>query len=52
MAKGDQFGPAGPILAAKVVGGPLLAGFFAKIGLAGPILRGADFGVTGYPIHV
>ena len=28
-------------------GGPVLAGFSAKIGLAGPILGGTDFGVTG-----
>ena len=42
-----KIGPAGPILAAKVVRGPLLTGFFAKLGLAGLILRGTDFGVTG-----
>ena len=49
MAKGDQFWlpksvrPAGPILAAKMVRG---TSFSAKIGLAGPILGGTDFGVT------
>jgi len=29
--------------------GPVLAGFSVKIGPAGPILGGTDFGVTGLP---
>jgi len=29
--------------------GPVLAGFSAKIGSAGPILGGTDFGVTAQP---
>jgi len=29
-------------------GGPVLAGFSAKISPAGPILGGTDFGVTGH----
>jgi len=31
--------------------GPVLADFSAKIGPAGPILGGADFGVTGHKIR-
>ena len=49
IGKGGQFaakiGPAGPILAAKVVRGT--TEFSAKIDPAGPILRGTDFCMTG-----
>ena len=45
-------GPARPILAAKVVRGTTFGSFFAKIGPAGPILGGTDFGVTGYGLHM
>ena len=42
-----KIGPAAPLLAAIVFwGGPK---FSAKIGLAGPILGGTDFGVTEDP---
>ena len=41
-----KIGPAGLILIAKVVGGPILAKFSAKIGPAKPILGGTGFAVT------
>jgi len=35
----------------KLLRGPVLAGFSAKIGPAGPIFGGTNFGVTGpFPI--
>ena len=40
---GDKFWQGGPVLAAKWSGG---TSFSAKIGPAGPILGGTDFGVT------
>ena len=43
FGKGDQFWQQ------KWSGGPVLAGFSAKIGPAGPILGGTDFGVTARP---
>ena len=41
-----KIGPVRPILAAKVVWGNNFGRFSARIGSAGPILGGTDFGVT------
>jgi len=47
LARGDQFSQGGTNFGSKNwSGGPILAGFSAKIGPAGPILEGTDFGVT------
>ena len=49
LARGDHFWQ--PKIA-KVVRVTGLAGFFAKIGPAGPVLGGTNFGVTGHLIYL
>ena len=47
-----KIGLAGPSLVAKVIRGTTFNRFFAKIGPAGPILKGTDFGVTALLVQL